>query len=327
MNVFITSVGSNTSIAVVKALKRQSEVKVIIIGGDLNERQFCAGAAHVDFFIKTPSVFRKEKYEEVLINIVEKYSIQCVIAVHDYEIALIAELKVKYPKLTFWAVNDPAVIDSCNDKLKANNIVNSLGIKVPAFGALLDFEVDNTWDKPFIVKPINGVSSSGIYSVLNSDDLNYVKARVDLSNCMIQEFVKGTEYTVDCYNRYNSEFYGGIVRERIETKSGISVKGKIIDNEELLEASSKILNTIGYKGASNIQFICNETGNYFIELNPRFSGAGILSYVGGLNSPLFTILEAAGLRLSLLERKKVNIGLTMTRFWDEIFYDAKGNII
>jgi len=244
MNVFITSVGSNTSIAVVKALKKQSDVKVKIFGGDLNERKFCAGAAHVDYFLQTPSVFCKEQYEEVLIHIVEEYSIQCVIAIHDYEIALISEIKVKYPKLTFWALNDLDVIESCNNKLKANTIVNSLGIKVPYFSALSDFNINNIYDKPMIVKPINGVSSGGIYPVLNINDLNYLKTRVDVSNYMIQELVEGTEFTIDCYSKYNSQFYGGVVRERIETKSGISVKGKIIENEELIDASSKILNAI-----------------------------------------------------------------------------------
>uniref|UniRef100_UPI0040497082 ATP-grasp domain-containing protein n=1 Tax=Flavobacterium sp. TaxID=239 RepID=UPI0040497082 len=327
MNVFITSIGSNTSIAVIKALKKQVNIDVRIIGGDLNDRIFCAGAAHVDVFVQTPSVFQKHEYETALFDIIETYSIDCVIAIHDYEISLISEFKAKYPSHTFWAVNDMSIIDICNDKLKTNTFANSLGINVPQFKPFADSVPEDIKEKLLIAKPINGVSSSGIYTISNVNDFYYVRSRVVIDNYFIQEMVKGTEYTVDCYSGSDSKFYGGVVRERVETKSGISVKGRIVDKKELIDYSAKMLNSLGYIGASNVQFISNEYGDYFIELNPRFSGAGILSYIGGFNSPLYTLQEAAGTILPPFETSQVKLGLTMTRFWDEIFYDAKGNII
>ena len=72
-----------------------------------------------------------------------------------------------------------------------------------------------------------------------------------------------------------------------------------------------------------IQFIVEDGVPYFIEINPRFSGAGILSYYAGLNSPLFTILEAVQSPL-FHELKNIPIkkGIFMTRYWNEKFYEG-----
>ena len=135
--------------------------------------------------------------------------------------------------------------------------------------------------------------------------------------------IRGVEYTVDCYTAYTENYFNCCVRKRIEIKEGISTKGQIVEYEMLEKVSANIHQLLNYKGASNIQFIVENEVPYFIEINPRFSGGGILSYYAHLNSPLFTALEAVGSPL-FNEYKNITVqkGIFMTRYWNENFYNG-----
>ena len=139
----------------------------------------------------------------------------------------------------------------------------------------------------------------------------------------MKKLVTGDEYTVDCYTAYNEDYFNCCIRKRIETKEGISTKGQTIDFPLLEKLSAQIHNHLQFKGASNIQFIVENDIPYFIEINPRFSGAGILSYHANLNSPLFTVLEAVQSPLfNDLKIVPVKNGVFMTRYWNENFYEG-----
>ena len=318
MRILITSVGSNTSISIIKAI-RKNEKKIIIIGTDINEKKLCAGAHLTDNFIKSPSVHLKEDYLQFMLNTIKDNNVDCVIPIHDLEIEAISEIKKIYLDITFWAVNSPEIIKLCNNKLKSAKHAEKLNIKIPKI-----FNSSNIKDVklPLIVKPINGVSSRGIIIIKTKKELESITTHFKNSDFIIQEFIKGDEYTVDCYSSYEKKsFYGGVVRIRIETKAGISTKGKIVKNELLLKHCERFLNELNYVGSSNIQFIVKDNIPYFIEINPRFSGGGILSYNGNFNSPLYTLIEAAKDTLPKFNYDDINFGLTMCRYWEEVFYE------
>ena len=173
---------------------------------------------------------------------------------------------------------------------------------------------------PAIYKPNKGVSSKGI-KIINSADES--KLPLDFENGFLQKLVMGDEYTIDCYTAYNSDYFNCCVRKRIETKEGISTKGETVNFPLLEDLSKKIHQSLQYKGASNIQFIIENETAYFIEMNPRFSGAGILSYHAGLNSPLLTAFESIQSPLfETFKNSPVKKGIFMTRYWNENFYEG-----
>lgn len=91
----------------------------------------------------------------------------------------------------------------------------------------------------------------------------------------------------------------------------------------LEELAAKIHRILSFKGASNIQFMVENDEPYFIEINPRFSGGGILSYHAGLNSPLFTTLESIQSPLfDELKNRPIRKGVYMTRYWEEDFHES-----
>lgn len=312
INVLVTSLGSNTAIGVIKALRYHSGIS--ITGTDTFPAYLSAGSSFADHFYQVPPAVAGD-YETQLIHIIKEQQVQCVIPIHDVEVMKITGLADKYPTLCFWAVNKPGVIAMCNDKKRINTFLSSRQIKVPEmFGSVAEVLY------PAIYKPNEGVSSKGIRQINSASGNN---EQFDLEKGFLQKMIKGEEYTVDCYTAYEGDYFNCCVRKRIETKEGISTKGVTVNFPLLEKLSAEIHRILEYKGASNIQFIVEDGVPYFIEINPRFSGAGILSYYAGLNSPLLTVMEAVkSPHLDNLKKQPVKKGVFMTRYWCENFYEG-----
>ncbi|MCF8410855.1 MAG: ATP-grasp domain-containing protein, partial [Crocinitomicaceae bacterium] len=91
------------------------------------------------------------------------------------------------------------------------------------------------------------------------------------------------------------------------------------------ELCMEIISKLNYKGVANIQFIENENDIYFIELNPRFAGGGILTYLNGFNIPAITIKELV-LNDAFDIKRDFNpkIGTKMVRYFEETFINSNG---
>ncbi|WP_374361705.1 ATP-grasp domain-containing protein [Cloacibacterium sp.] len=312
IKVLITSIGSNTSIGIAKCLKNHC----YIVGTDINNYFECNGYIFTDKFFKINPA-NSLKYEEELIEIIKKEKIDCVIPINDIEIEVIASFKHKY-NFVKWALNELEIIKLCNNKYDINNFLSNI-CNVPK-------QYLNTSDiqLPIIIKPKNGVSSNGIKVIYEIDDLQ-LKA-ID-KNTFMQNFIEGTEYTVDCYSSFINDDFFASVRIRKETKSGMSVKSEIIKDDYLAHICKNIHEKLKYKGASNIQFIKKDNTYFFIEINPRFAGAGILTYQSGYNYPLFTIEELIYGQAVDCNEKKLSFGNKMVRYYCETIFDNENNII
>lgn len=312
INVLVTSLGSNTAIGVIKALRKYPDIS--ITGTDSFPAHLSAGSPLADHFFTVPLALA-DGYESRLIEIIKKKQIDCVIPIHDIEVQKVASLALKYPNLTFWAVNKPELIDRCNNKKSINSFLLSHGFAVPAM-----YQSVKEASLPLIYKPNEGVSSKGLQVI---SDVKELSKPFDLDNGFLQHLVNGEEFTVDCYSAYREDLFRCCVRKRIETKEGISTKGVTVDYPLVARLSEQIHSLLQFKGASNIQFIVENDIAWFIEINPRFSGGGILSYQANLNSPLFTVLESVqSTYFNDIKELPVKNNLFMTRYWNENFYEG-----
>jgi len=288
INVLITSFGSNTSIGVAKCLKDDG---CFIIGTDSNPFYECNGFKFANIIEQLP-YYNNPLYEEKLLRIVKDHNINCIIPIHDKEIEVISKMKDEGRlENVNVSVNQFSIVKLCNDKAQINEL-------------------------------LNGVSSKDIKVILNKDDFK----EKDFTNKIIQEYINGEEYTVDCFSSYcDDNLFYYAVRKRVETKSGMSVKSVIVENFTIGECCKKIHEILGYKGVSNIQFIVKNDIPYFIEINPRFAGGGILTYKSGYNFPLMTINELCNNKID--SEAKLQIGNKMVRYYEETFFNESNDCI
>lgn len=311
-NVLITSFGSNTSIGVAKSLKKHFN----IIGADTNDPSLCNGYIFANVLEKLPKYTEEIQYESVLNSFIDKHNIDLIIPVHDKEIELLAKLYEQGKIYAKVAVNTPDIVNLCNSKSKINYFLSDL-VNVP-----FQYFSEDEIKFPVIVKDEDGVSSRGISIAYKKENLT----NINFEGKLVQEFISdGIEYTVDCYTSYISEEFYYSVRKRTETKAGMSVKSEIIKHEILGELCREIHSKLNYKGVSNIQFIIKNEEIYFIEINPRFAGGGILTYMSGYNFPFMTVMELC--YDEVCKPENLAIGNKMVRYYEETFFDSSDNCI
>ena len=66
LNVLVTNVGSNTTISIIKGLKKQDEYGKLIAGTDINSKKNIAGTRFCSTFYIAPSANDSEKYIQIL---------------------------------------------------------------------------------------------------------------------------------------------------------------------------------------------------------------------------------------------------------------------
>ena len=316
MKILITSLGSNTAIGVIKSLKLAFP-SVTIIACDTNKQSECNGSIFSDYFEQICQA-DDTNYIQSVISLVNKYNIDCIIPIHDREIEVIAKNKSNFRGETKILVNNSDTIELCSDKVKCCHFLNKI-LSIPKiYGEINQVEI------PAIMKEIRGVGSTTIRMI---NTKNNIPSTIP-SGMMIQEFISGEEYTVDCYSSYFSEDFRCAVRKRKEVKNGMSIKGEILSHPKIEELCEKIHQTIKYKGVSNIQFIENDNDIYFIEINPRFAGGGTLTYKNGFNIPVIAINELIMNKVfDPVKDHNLMIGTKMVRYLQETFFDKDGNRI
>src|SRR5699024_10769170 len=124
------------------------------------------------------------------------------------------------------------------------------------------------------IKPRDGMGSKGVFIVKNEKELNFFIDYV--KNPIVQEFVEGTEYTIDVLCDLKGKVISVVPRERIEVRSGEVSKSKIVKNSNIINATLDLCNKLNIDsdikpvGPLTIQCIVNKSDDIkFIEVNPR----------------------------------------------------------
>lgn len=321
-NILIDCAGTATAISVIKGLKYQKRYKYKIITIDVDE--FVAGRYFSDKFYVVPPANNPKAIEEVL-KICKMENIHLFVPIFDLWLPTLSEHAEMFNEIdTFILISKPKTIYTCFDKYETHLFLKENNIPTPR-----TFTLDEAIEKiendeiefPIFIKPRKGGRASINALKINSKEefYHYIK---NSENWVIQEYIDGVEYTVDCLNTLDGKrCLGAVVRKRIETKGGLSVKSEIIYDKELMNYAIKIGKKLEIVGPYNIQCFRDKHGNiYFTEINPRFAGTHAFTIMAGLNS-IELILDM----LSGIEPEpvfdKIKYGLKMVRFWNEIIID------
>src|SRR5438067_4754129 len=134
---------------------------------------------------------------------------------------------------------------------------------------------------------------------------------------IFQEFLPGTEYTVDVLSDLNKKPLMAVPRIRIQTKAGISTKGKIIKDPDLETNCMKIAKHVGIRGPSCIQMKeSSERVIKLIEVNPRLGGGTIFTTLAGANFPAMILdMVMEGKEFSSLPKVSE---ITVIRYFEEV---------
>jgi carbamoyl-phosphate synthase large subunit len=226
-----------------------------------------------------------------------------------YDIYPYSMVKDKLLKMGVVAVvSDNKTLQICRDKLTTYKVLSSK-FDLP----FTTIDQNRIQEFPVIAKPRYGKGSRDILKISDDKELRYILSRYD--DLVFQEYLPGTEYTIDVLSDLKQEPLIAVPRIRLQTKAGISTKGRIVRDQRIEDVCKTIAEYLKVSGPCCIQMKESKEGVLkFVEINPRLGGGTIFTTLAGVNLP--------SLIMDIVEGKEIDIPqfseVTIIRYYEEI---------
>jgi carbamoyl-phosphate synthase large subunit len=319
VTVLITAVGSSNAVSIIKALHKQNEQTIRIIGTDTNHANEIAGSSFCDRFYQVP-VTTDPAYIDILLRICREEGVQVLFPIVDAEVEAIAAVNNLFKEYGVIAwVSDVEVVQTCNDKLATFAFFSKHHLAMPSTWSGSDALVQaETLPYPIVIKPRSGRGSIGIECADNPHTLHRILS-ANHQHSIVQTYLAGREFTIDVLVDMEGRARAAVPRERLEVKAGVAFKAITVDHKAIINDSVKVAETLGIRGVCNVQCrLVNDIPQFF-EVNPRFPSALPITVAAGVNMPHLLV------KLALKEPLEhaffpFQAGVYMARYWEEIFY-------
>lgn len=260
-------------------------------------------------FCVMPLVKDEDEFIDKLFQNVKEYGVNLLMPSSGYDIYLYSKYKAELKDMGAVAVvSNPKNLEICTDKLRTYDFLKA-DFQLP----FTTTDPKETGRFPVIAKPRFGKGSRNVIKIENEQELHFVASQ--FRDMIFQEFLPGTEYTVDVLSDLEGKAIFAVPRIRLQTKEGISTKGKVVHHPFLERECMKIAEAVGIKGPCCIQMKESAEGELkLVEINPRMGGGTIFSALAGANIPAMIVAMVEGEKIS-----PPNISeITVLRYFEEI---------
>jgi len=300
-----SAVGSLPSISLIQQLKKRG---IRVIGLDSNP--LSAGFYFCDKSYVVPKG-NDPNFLKKLLKICKIEKPDMIISGPEEEILTITKNKEIFEKQNILIFSpNYEIVKICTDKLRTHQKFQEFKIPVPKiFKKQIDY--------PCIIKPRSGSGGENVFVAKNKEELKFYSKKI--KNSITTEFLKGEEFSVDVLADMDGNAISIIPRKRIHTESGISTKGQVVNDEEIIDYCKQITKFFKLIGPSCIQCFKKNKTVKFIEINNRFGGGSSLSFKAD-NTIITNIIRIAKHKKPIKSKGFIS-GLYMLRYYDEVFLD------
>ena len=280
-NVLILSAGRRVEL--VHRFKRAAEklnINSSVVAVDITN------TAPALYFADTFSLISKisdDRYIDDIISVCNENDIKLIVPTIDTELKKLSHYRELIESKTDAKilVSDEKVVDICSDKTLTQLFFEDNGFGVPVQYTVSEV-VEGKAKFPLFIKPKDGSSSVNVFKIDNEAHLQFFADYI--SDPIIQEFVSGTEYSVDVFCDFDSNPITVVPRIRLATRSGEVLKGRTCKDKAVIEDVLKVVDVLKPVGQVTIQCMKTDSGIKYIEINPRFGGGSPMSIDAGADS-------------------------------------------
>ena len=221
-----------------------------------------------------------------------KLRINAIIPTTDADLEVLSENRELFLRSGTEIFASPSeTIRICNDKSRFYDFFRKHGIRVPAVFK----KNQKSFPFPIFIKPCFGRGSDQAMIVRDSRELSYWLRVIERP--LLQQYIKGVEYTIDLFLDREGKPVSIVPRERIATRAGVSDIGRTVNDQSLIRFARRVTETLPFLGPINLQCIRRGKEIFLTEINPRFSGGISLTISAGADFAEWTVM--------MLEGKKV----------------------
>jgi len=344
VTVLMTGAGAPGASGIVRSLRRSSEPDVRIVGVDMDPQAY--GFALVDDFATVPAGDDQE-YVPALRDVAQRENADVILPLTTAELQPLAANREAFDATVM--VSPTEALAVANDKAALYEFLETEEFaSAPAYRRVRSedafveaVEALGYPEQPVCFKPPVASGMRGFRvleertdrltrlfeekpetAVTTLPEIRPVLAGADsFPELVVMEYLPGEEYSVDVLAM--GDDVGPVVpRSRERTRAGITFRGTVERNEDLIAEASAISRRLGLEYNVNIQFRYDAEGTpKVIEINPRVAGTIVMCVGAGANLPKLGVQYALGGEVPPVD---VEWGTTMTRYWTELFRDPDG---
>jgi len=261
-------------------------------------------------------------YIDVLVEICQRDKVTAFLPALDEELIRVHAATDRFAEVgTKVLLSGRTTLELCTDKWSLYEFFSKHGF--PTIPTKTGPEAYNSISKtelPQLIKPRRGRGSTGIFVAKTSEELKFFLGYVD--DPIVQPYITGSEYTIDVLADWNSEAVVIAPRRRIAAESGISYKGQLASNAEMVGIVREMVRALRLIGPANIQCFIDQRGQLlFSEVNARLAGSSILTAAAGI--PLYEgivdMIRGQSPPMCLPSTQD----LVMLRYWAELYVSAE----
>lgn len=274
--VLIGSAGTGAGYFAAVSLRRAWGETVEIVTMDINPRHLVTATLLANSFEQVPFTSSPE-FRGRLQNIIARYEIDTYLPLLPEELILASELRdagALPANLMVLAPLGTVTRVTC-DKLASANWLEIENLPTPRTSPATAPFLAAT----YFLKPKTGSGSKGA-KVVSAEDLA-VMTHSEVEQAVVQEVCTGPEFTVDAFHDPLSDFTVAVCRERIEMKSGVTIKARIFHDETMAGMARDLATKLPLCGSFCFQVLKNQGKWRIIDINPRPGAATSMSHLTG----------------------------------------------
>ena len=268
-------------------------------------------------------MFDSPDFNSHFLDLCKKEKLTAIVPLSDKAISVLENLRPDLKKMDILPIISSAeTIRNCLDKWETYRFCKNHSIPTPETVLYDRKNHDIPIEFPLFLKKRTGEGSNDTCIIKTKEQFKALQLDKEY---IVQQYIKGTEYTIDILSDFTGEPLSAVPRERIAVRGGEILKGKTVHNPELVQWGSKIAKILKFRGPANIQCIKNRQGNYFFtDINNRFGSGVVLTLAAGVNFPemLFKLIKGEKVKNIIGSYEK---NLFMLRYDEAVFTRNPGS--
>jgi carbamoyl-phosphate synthase large subunit len=309
LTILVSACGAPGTAALLRALRENGERPVRLVGTDMSE--LAVGRHLCDAFHRVPAG-SDPGFADAMLEICRSQRVEAVLPQSSFDLLGLAEAKGRFEGIEV-LVSSPEAIRRCNDKAETYALLDSIGVRGPAWRRVsgreavaaaaceLGYPSVDVCLKPVFSSGSRGfrvLSASadrqaellgnrpGVAGAMQLDELLELLPEDGGPELLVMELATGRERTIDGI-AIEGRIALGHPKTREAMRAGLAMYFETLDDPRLIQIAGKIVAELHLDHFFNIQLV----GEHVIEINPRIS---TIVYQEDLNLPYLGVKHAIG---------------------------------
>ncbi len=251
---------------------------------DTSKKNICSMSKFCTGSFTYPDPFKEEdSFIKVLKGKIAELQPKVLMPTHD-ESVVIMRHRDEFPKDLIIPYESADKLLMLANKAESTEVAREAGVSVPE----VYHSADEVKQFPVVFKTVIGNSAKGVYFPKSKEDLLKLMDAHKEEKTLLQEWIGGTDYSVDCV-RWNG-FCKMSVYHALVTKTdggGTTTQREIVEAPQLEAEAKKLMDAVDFRGVCGMDFrYDSETGKIaYIETNARFTGGLATPVAAGFDIP------------------------------------------